>query len=107
MELTKDQENTIRAADKLQENSSLESYVAPKITVEIPTNFVVRARDYHEFDIIRDYLDVCLGLECEFEEVGYQKISGEAVYQKISCEAVFYIGPKPEELIKKIKDTYR
>ncbi len=96
MKLTKIQKDSILICDELSEGSSLENYVVPKIKAEIPTNFSVKVRDYHEFDLIRDYFEICLGLEYEFEEVGCDG----------KYEAVFYIGPKPEKLINKIKQTY-
>ena len=94
MKLTTEQENLIRISDELQDN--LEGYSAPKITVEIPTNFSMLVRDYHEFDLIQDYLELALDLEYQYQEIGC-----DGLY-----EALFYIGPKPEKLIAKMKETY-
>lgn len=97
MKLTVEQENTIRISDELQEKTHLNNYVSPKITVEIPTDFSIRVRDYHEFDLIQDYLEVALGLKYDYEEVGCDG----------RYEAIFYIGPKPEKMIKRTKETYK
>jgi hypothetical protein len=88
--------NKILMTDKLQDSTSLEDYFTPKISMEIPTNFSVKVRDYHEFKDVQHYYKH-LGLNFEFEIVGRDKL----LY-----EAVFYIGPKPEILLEKINQKY-
>jgi hypothetical protein len=94
--MTKEEENKIIISDELQKNCSLDKWETVKITVQIPSNFSARAGDHHEFSSFKYYLNEWLGLSYEFEEVG---CSGD-------YEAVFYTGPKPENLIKKIRETY-
>lgn len=96
MKLSQEQKNLIISSDELQKDADLDNYVSPKITAEIPTDFSIRVDDYHEFDIIKYYLKEAVGIDYEFEEVGCDG----------KYEAVFYIGPKPTNLIKKIKKTY-
>lgn len=93
--MKKEQQNLIAISDELQKDCDLDSYVVPKITVEIPSSFSCHRYDYHEFDNVRASLHH-LGLEYNFEQVGFEK----------QHEAVFYIGPKPTNLINKIKETY-
>lgn len=95
-QIDKNTEQTLLAADKLQENTDLKNYFAPKISVNIPSNFSVKVRDYHEFDIIKNYFEEYLGIVFDYEEVG---CDGD-------YEAVFFIGPKPNVIINKIKETY-
>ena len=68
---------------------------APKISINIPSYFVVQVDDYHEFDYIQHMLKTTLGLNCKFEEVGHD----------IKYRAIFWIGKKPTSFIKAMEKS--
>jgi hypothetical protein len=80
--MTKEEENKIIISDELHKDCGLDDWET--------------VRDRHEFESIKYYLNELLGLNYEFEQVGCFR----------EYEAVFYTGPKPENLIKKIRETY-
>jgi len=93
--MTNEEKNKIIICDKLQEN--INNWSVVNITAQVPSNFSAQVDDYYDFKYIQRILKEYVGLHYEFEQVGKQ--FGE-------YEAVFYIGPKPNNLINKIKETY-
>lgn len=68
-----------------------------KITVEIPTHWVVDAGDYHEFKALKNAYGL-IGLNVNFEEVGCDG----------RYHAVFWVGlNKPTNLINRLKQKYK
>jgi len=74
----------------------LETYNAPKVSVDVPANFEIDVRDYHEFNHIKYLLKDTIGLDYNFEEVGCDG----------HYHAVFWMGEKPVDLIEATKKTY-
>jgi hypothetical protein len=96
--MTNEEKNKIVISDKLQED--INNWSVVNITAQVPSNFSATVDDYHDLKYIQSILKEYVGLDYEYEQVGYEhKRFGE-------CEAVFYIGPRPNNLIEKIKKTY-
>lgn len=97
--MTNEEENKIRINDELQKECDLDHYHVVSLNTQVPSNFSAKVKDKQEFKNIQYYLNEFLGLDYEFEIVGY--------YREIrEYEAVFYTGPKPINLLNKIKETY-
>lgn len=60
------------------------------MNAEIPSCFVIKADDYHEFDIIKNNLKTATKLNYKYEEIGF-----DGWYH-----AVFWLGKKPTNFIK-------
>lgn len=65
----------------------------PLIEVKIPQYWLVRVDDYHEFDYIQDSFKN-IGLSVKYEEIDVEH----------PYLAVFWIGRKPIDVIKKLKE---
>ena len=68
------------------------------INVEIPSCFVIKVRDYHEFDTIKNNLKTATKLNYKYEEVCSLK---QLDFHDGWYHAVFWLGKKPKNFIKK------